>query len=191
MNKLAILICGVGGTGKSTTATYLEKCLKKKNYNTKLIRFDEFRKSLAPLGVDPFSKDSAVKNIIYKRAAEEFSNFLDEGLSLIIDSGLSNENIRKKFLISVGSLKIVHLYCPLFVAIYRDTFRSIRGEKHERGSYLHMKAIFSLVNPFQKKFDQPGITYPFDYPECAHLHVNTFFKSPDEISREICQKLRI
>lgn len=189
---IAILLCGIGGTGKSTTADNLENLLKSREYNVKLIRFDEFRKSLAPQGVDPFTRDVRTKQIIYERAGIDFSRYLNEGYSLVIDSGLSKESIRKQLIESMENLRVVHIYCPLVVAIYRDTVRSLSGNHHERGSFLHLHALADLVNPFKKeKFDQPGITYPFEYPTCVHAHVNTFWKKPARVAEEIVKKLGI
>ena len=117
---------------------------------------------------------------------------MQEGRSIIIDSGLSNERIRREMIQNVKNLKIVHVYCPLFVAIYRDTMRSIKGHNHEGGPYLHLKALCDFINPFKKeKFPQPCITYTFDYPECADLHVSTFFKNPEKVAREICLSLKL
>ena len=166
VNKLiAILLLGIGGTGKSTIATHLIKILKRRRKKILLIRFDELRKELTPSGEDPFSKDPRVKSLIYDKALQKFSDYLRQGYSLIIDSGLSVESIRKKLKTSIPQMKICHVYCPLVVAILRDTKRSILHKEHERGNYLHLRALFDLVNPLKKeKFPQPGITYKFEYP---------------------------
>lgn len=191
-DKIAILLTGVSGTGKSTTASYLEKILLDKGKKVLLIRFDEFRKNLIDKGIDPFSKDPNVKEIIYGKAAVEFLKYLNEGYNLIIDSGLSVEKIRLQIKNTIPEIRICHIYCPLFIAIYRDTKRSLLNEKHERGSYLHLRALFSYVNPLQKeKFPQPGITYRFEYPYCADLHINSFLRRPEKIAREILDKLEI
>lgn len=190
MKPIALVLCGVGGSGKSSVGDCLEEILNKLGHNAVLIRFDEFRKSMAPKGVDPFSSDPNIKALIYKRASVEFSRYMQEGRSLIIDAGLSNERIRREMIQNIKNLKVVHVYCPLFVAIYRDTMRSLKGHNHERGRYLHLRAIYDLVNPFKReKFPQPGITYPFEYPYCAHFHVNTFLRKPEIVAREICTNL--
>lgn len=191
LKTIAILLCGIGGTGKSTTTKHLDIILKKNSYKVMTINFDEMRKKLTPVGVDPFSKDFNVKNVIYQRAINEFQKLLQKGVLLIIDSGLSNEKIRKNIKNSIKELKIVHLYCPVITAVYRDTKRSFLRKPHERGWFLHLHAIVDLMNPFKKnKFPQPGITYPFEYPECADVHVSTFLKSPHNVAKEILIKLQ-
>src|SRR6266567_3984246 len=90
----AILLLGIGGTGKSTTATRLHHLLRHLGYTVHLIRFDEVRKQFAPTSSDPFSRDVSIKERIYDRAAVEFERHLNEARSLIIDSGLSREDIR-------------------------------------------------------------------------------------------------
>lgn len=187
---VAILLLGMGGTGKSTTANELLRRLRTHGRAVEIIRFDELRRKLAPKGVDPFSSDLTIKYSIYDRAAAEFLNVLQLGKSLVIDSGLSVESIRRRLKETIASLRIVHLYCPLPVAVYRDTKRSLRGQRHERGSYLHLRALISLLNPFQdKKFPQPGVTYPFEPPECADCHVSTFLKHPSAVAEEIVRGL--
>jgi len=119
-------------------------------------------------------------------------NYLQEGYNLIIDSGLSVEKIRLQIKNTIPEIRICHIYCPLLVSIYRDTKRSLFNEKHERGNYLHLRALLSYVNLFQKeKFPQPGITYLFEYPYCADLHINTFLKRPEKAAKEIIDKLGI
>jgi predicted kinase len=185
-SPVAILLLGVGGAGKSTTAKEVYRLLLARGCDIRLISFDEYRKQLAPGGVDPFSSNPAIKQHIYSRAAQEFLKDLEEGHSLVIDSGLSKESIRVELKRTIKVLQIVHVHCPLFVSIVRDTWRSWCGQRHERGRYLHLRALISLMNPFEKeKFPQPGITCPFDYPACADLHVNTFFKTPGRVAEEI------
>ncbi len=192
----AILFFGVGGTGKSTVASFLDSLLKERGYKSLLIRFDEFRKHLAPAGSDPFSKDPEIKKIIYQNAAKEFSRLIEERNALVIDSGLSVDSIRVTLKEFIPNLKLVHITCPLGIAVWRDTKRSFRemlsGKKHERGSFLHLRAIRDYLNPFQKeKFPQPGITYLFEPPSCADLRINTFFKKPEKAAEEIIQRLGI
>jgi len=187
---IALLILGRGGTGKSSIASVLTQLLIERGFNTKLIRFDELRKTLAPAGADPFAKDKKIKSIIYENAAQEFKHLLGEGFTLVIDSGLSVEAIRTMLKETVPHLKIIHVTCPLLVSICRDTWRSLSGVKHERGSFLYLRAIRDLLNPFKKeKFPQPGITYPFEYPHCADVHVHSFFSSPLNSARYIIKQL--
>ena len=189
-NPGAILILGLGGTGKSSLASALTQLLIERGYNTRLIRFDELRKTLAPAGADPFAKDREIKNVIYHNAANEFNRLLSEGFTLVIDSGLSVEAIRTSLKNKISQLKIIHVTCPLLVSVCRDTWRSLKNVKHERGSFLYLRAIRDLFNPFKKdKFPQPGITYPFEYPHCADLHVHSFFSSPLHSARYIIKQL--
>jgi adenylylsulfate kinase-like enzyme len=189
-NPSAILILGLGGTGKSSLASALTQLLIERGYNTRLIRFDELRKTLAPAGADPFAKDREIKNVIYHNAANEFNRLLSEGFTLVIDSGLSVEAIRTSLKNKIPQLKIIHVTCPLLVSVCRDTWRSLKNVKHERGSFLYLRAIRDFFNPFKKdKFPQPGITYPFEYPHCADVHVHSFFSSPLHSARYIIKQL--
>jgi len=189
-SPVALLILGRGGTGKSSLASALTQLLIERGHNVKLIRFDELRKTLAPAGADPFAKDREIKKIIYQNAAHEFNHLLGEGFTLVIDSGLSVEAIRTMLKEKVPNLKIIHVTCPLIVSICRDTWRSLSGVKHERGTFLYLRAIRDFLNPFKKeKFPQPGITYPFEYPYCADVQVNSFFSSPLNSARFIIKQL--
>jgi adenylylsulfate kinase-like enzyme len=189
-SPVALLILGKGGTGKSSLASALTQLLIERGYTTRLIRFDELRKALAPSGADPFSKEREIKNVIYQNAANEFNQLLGEGFTLVIDSGLSVESIRAMLKAKVPNLKIIHVTCPLIVSICRDTWRSLSGVKHERGSFLYLRAIRDFLNPFKKdKFPQPGITYSFEYPHCADVHVHSFFSSPLNSARNIIKQL--
>jgi predicted kinase len=187
---VAILLLGIGGVGKSTAAKEIHRLLSVRGDDVRLVSFDECRKRLAPAGVDPFSSDLSVKRFIYARAAQEFLADLRKGYSLVIDSGLSKESIRVELKCAIQSLRIVHLHCPLVVAVLRDTWRSWCGSAHERGRYLHLRALASLLNPFEpRKFPQPGITYAFEYPACADLHVSTLFKRPERVAEEVVKDL--
>lgn len=187
---LAILLCGLGGSGKSTVATHLKERLQTKGLDPILVRFDDLRKELAPPRSDPFSSRPAVKQRIWRRAATHFRLLLSSGRPLIVDSGLSNERIRVQMKRSVPGLRIVYLACPLFVAIIRDTKRSLFRVPHERGRFLHLHALLDLVNPWRsEKFPQPGITYAFDQPKCADLRVSTLFREPRQIADEIIMGL--
>jgi adenylylsulfate kinase-like enzyme len=188
-SPVALLILGRGGTGKSSLASALTQLLVERGHSVKLIRFDELRKTLAPAGADPFSKDREIKKIIYQNAAREFNRLLAEGFTLVIDSGLSVEALRTMLKEKVPNLKIIHVTCPLIVSICRDTWRSMSGVKHERGTYLYLRAIRDFLNPFKKeKFPQPGITYPFEYPHCADVHVHSSFISPLNSARNVIRQ---
>jgi adenylylsulfate kinase-like enzyme len=187
---VALLLLGIGGTGKSTLASHLMRLLNDRGYKPVLIRFDEFRKGLAGPGIDPFSTDPAVKTEIYRRAVPEFLKFMYAGRSLVIDSGLSLERIRCELKQSIPQMRICHIHCPILVAIMRDSMRSFFAHDHERGRWLHLRALRDRLNPFKKdKFPQPGITSPFEFPESADLHVNTFFQTPEATAAEIIKKL--
>jgi adenylylsulfate kinase-like enzyme len=189
---VALLLLGIGGVGKSSIAPYLVRLLEERGQRPFLLRFDELRKSLAPNGLDPFSKDPAVKTEIYQRAVPVFASLLHDGHSLVIDSGLSIERIRRQLKEAIPGLKVCHIYCPLVVAFWRDTKRSVIGKKHERGRWLHLRALSDLLNPFkQDKFAQPGVTSPFEFPECADVHINTFLKTPECAANEIIEKLQV
>lgn len=187
---IALLLLGKGGTGKSSIAEVLAEKLSERGYHATLIRFDELRKQLSPAGADPFSEDRQVKKIIYENAAAEFKRQLAEGFTLVIDSGLSVEAIRTMLKEQIPQLRIIHVTCPLLIAVWRDTWRSLRRVNHERGSFLYLRALCDVLNPFKKnKFPQPGITYPFDYPYCADVHVNTVLNTPDTAAHYIIKQL--
>jgi adenylylsulfate kinase-like enzyme len=184
----AVLLCGIGGVGKSTIANCLVDILQQKGCGVELIRFDALRKELAPPGTDPFSKDEAIKALIYARASEYFRTRLADGITLVIDSGLSNETIRRQLKQAIPRLSIIHVTCPLPLAVYRDTKRSLCGVRHERGQFLHLRAIIDVLLFWKKeKFPQPGITYPFEYPTCAELHINTWRTRPETAAHEIAE----
>jgi adenylylsulfate kinase-like enzyme len=191
-DPMAILLLGIGGTGKSTTSTKLVEILRSRGHSAELICMDQLRQELAPSGTDPFSSDPIVKHTIYERACTIFEQRLNANSWLVIDSGLSVESIRRELRLKISQLRIVHVHCPLIVAVWRDTKRSMLGRKHERGRYLHLHAIIDRINPFKaQKFPQPGITYSFEFPASADLHINTFLKSPLLVAREIVNGLRI
>ena len=185
----AIMLLGIGGTGKSSVADELKRILQTAGETVCLIRFDELRKALAPPGADPFSKDPLVMKAIYEKAIRIFNERLKQGTSLIIDAGLSVESLRQEIKLRVPGIRIVHVSCPLWLAILRDTRRSLRLHyRHERGRFLHLRALLDLVNPFknsQTRFPQPGITYPFEYPACASLHISSFRSDSHSIAVRI------
>ncbi len=188
----AIMVLGTPGTGKTAIASHLDRILNEKKIKTSLISFDSFRKKLAPKDMNPFTHDDKVRKIIYDRAAQEFHNYLKEGLTLIIDCGLTNESIRRQLKSSIPTMKICHVYCPLIVAMYRETKRSIIKEKHENGHYLYLRALLSLLNRGKsEKIAIPPITHKFDYPECADLHISSFLKSPEKIANKIIEDLKL
>jgi len=194
MLQAAIMLLGVGRTGKSTTAHHLTANLRELGYDPWLVRFDEFRKGFAPPGADPFSADPRIKQFIYSRVIGVFNDHLATGGSLIIDGGLSSERIRQQLKKEVAGLWIVHLYCPLWLAIVRDTKRSLARTPHERGWYLHLCALRDLLNPFLSpadRFPQPANTYPFEYPASADLHISTFCRQPTAVADEIVNRLGV
>lgn len=190
--SIAIMLLGTPGTGKTTIVSHLVEILNKKRRKNMLINFDAFRKTLVPAGVNPFTGDDAIREMIYEKAAHEFSNYLKKGFTLIIDCGLTRERVRKQLKLAIPQLKIFHIYCPLIVSMIRETKRSIFGEKHENGRYLYLRALFSMLNPSKKeKLAIPPFTHKFEYPECADLHISSFLKSPEKAANEIIEKLNI
>lgn len=186
-----IVVLGIGGVGKSTTSDYLGKLLNGRGVSARVIRFDELRKRLAPIGVDPFSKDRWVKELIYAKAAESIRLMCDSGETIVVDCGLTAEAIRLQLKESIPGLRIVHLHCPLALAVYRDTKRSLFGT-HERGRFLHIRALLDRFHPWKPShqwFPQPGITYAFEYPQCADLHINTIWLSPRAVAKRIVKQL--
>jgi adenylylsulfate kinase-like enzyme len=187
---IGVLLVGMGGVGKSTTSIHLAELLRLRKIRVELVHFDQLRKKLAPSGVDPFSADLDVKRIIYDRAAQEFNRMLAAHDAVIIDSGLSVERIRCQLKKQVPGLFLVHLTCPLWVAVARDTMRSLQGKRHERGEFLHLRAIVDRLNIFKReKFPQPGITYPFEHPACADLTVSTYREGPSQVAQQIVDRL--
>ena len=164
--------------------------MKKKNI---LINFDAFRKTLAPIGVNPFTHDENIRKMIYKKAAKKFSKYLNQGFNLVIDCGLSKEKIRKQLKSEITQLKICHVYCPLLVCILRETNRSIFEGRHENGNYLYLRAIASRLFKIKKEKSVviPPFTHTFDYPRCADIRVSSFLNSPDKIANYIINELKI
>jgi hypothetical protein len=79
--------------------------------------------------------------------------------------------------------------CRFFVQPTRTT-----STPHERGWFLHLRALSDLLNPFirpEDRFPQPAITYPFDFPSCADLHVSSFRHDPASMVETIVQQLGI
>ncbi|MBL8178939.1 MAG: AAA family ATPase [Bryobacterales bacterium] len=186
-----IVVLGVGGVGKSTASDRMAAALRARGSAAEVIRFDELRKKLAPPGVDPFSKERWVKEWIYSRATEHFRALAEAGEIPIVDCGLTAEKIRVELKASIPGLRIVHLYCPLALAVWRDTKRSILGT-HERGRFLHLRALFDRLTPWKPSsewFPQPGITYAFEYPHCADVHINTRGKTPQWVAGEALRQL--
>ena len=133
-----------------------------------------------------------VRAAIYRNATRYFVDQVNQGRFLVIDSGLSMEAIRRDLKQNIPGLRIIHIQCPLWLAIMRDTVRSLRRASHPRGRFLHLRALNDLLNPFRRdKFFQPGITDPFEYPACADGHVSTFRKHPIRVAQEILEKVHI
>ncbi len=191
-SPIALMVLGTPGTGKTTIVSHIVKILDQKKRKNMLISFDAFRKTLVPPGVNPFTHDENIRKMIYEKAAQEFSRYLREGFTVIIDCGLTRENIRRQLKSVVPQMKICHIHCPLIVAMIRETKRSLLREKHENGHYLYLRALLSLISPFKKeKLAIPPITHTFEYPACADIHVSSFLKNPEKTASEIIEKLKI
>lgn len=126
---IAIMLLGTPGTGKTTISSHIIKTLDKKNKKNIFINFDALRKTLVPQGVSAFTHDDNVRKMIYEKAAKEFSNYLNKGFNIVIDCGLTREEIRKQLKSAIPQLKICHIHCPLLISIIRETKRSLLGEK--------------------------------------------------------------
>ena len=192
MQPIAIMLTGISGSGKSATADELLPKLEKMGYRARIVHFDELRKSFVPAGVDPYSADEQVRSLIYKNAAALFSLSFADGESLLIDNGISKEPTREWLKKAIPALRLVHIHCPVCVAFARETLRSLEEGKHERGRFLYLRALRSLLyHLFQRhhEFHLPGITHPFDYPQCADVHVNTLWKRPVQVADEILVRL--
>jgi hypothetical protein len=188
----AILILGRGAVGKSSAARYLAKRLELQGCGpVTVVDFDEMRLRLAPIGIDPHSPSVAVKQEIYRRAAGEFRKLRELGRPLIIDCGLTSERIRLYLKTELPGLKIVHLFCPVWLSIWRDTARSLAGAPHARGHFLYLHALADLALRRRNPFPQPGITYEFQYPHCADAHINTYRRAPAQVAEEIQVLLKI
>ncbi len=171
LKKFSVLFTGLSGTGKTTTSWQLAYDLNYSGFPTEYVNFDSLRKKLVPEGVDAFSADPEVKKIIYGNAIDYFKGGMERE-NLIIDCGISVEKNRRWIKDEIPDTLIVHLYAPLYVCIWREMQRSLRGESG-RGSFLYMKAYLSLANPFSKPYPQPGVTYEFEYPHCADVHIDS------------------
>ncbi|MBI2971080.1 MAG: adenylyl-sulfate kinase [Candidatus Aenigmarchaeota archaeon] len=176
----SLLITGMSGSGKTATALSLVNELCADGIPTTYISFDRLRKELVPAGVDAFSADRAVKEMIYRRAIDSF-NELTSRTNAVIDSGISVEKNRRWIRDETGT-KIIHVHAPLPVCVVRETRRSLR-EKGDRARFLYLRAYASLLMP--RRYPQPGVTYPFEYPSCADLHVDSFRYNPEERAHRI------
>ena len=189
---ISIVLCGMSGVGKTMVTHRLANILCAQGYRATALHFDILRKKFAPYGTDPFSADLTIKEVIYTRVAEFIQREMYTGETLVLDVGGSYERFRKNLKKAVPELKIIHLHCPLLVAFWRETKRSCRLTPHGRGRFLYLRAIATKYNPFIKeKFPQPGVTYPFEYPACADVHINTFLTTPQRIAQEIVNLLRL
>jgi len=187
-----IMLTGLGGAGKSTAAACLRSVLCNAGYECELVELDALRKKVAPLGIDPFDGHVEVKRLVYRRIAETLEAIVGTGKSVVVDACISIESIRLDLKRRLPAMRLIHIDCPMWLAILRETERSLCGCRHERGHYLYLHAILDLANPFHnEKFSQAGISYPFEYPQCADVHVSSRRKSPTAVAWEIVRSLRI
>src|SRR5580692_4916630 len=146
MEPILLMLTGLGGAGKSTTAARLLSILRSSGYDCELIEFDAFRKMIAPPGVDPFDGDVEAKRFIYGLAAEKLAAKTRSGKSLIVDACVAVESIRLDLKRKLPALRLVHIDCPMWCAFLRETLRSLHCCPHERGHYLYLHAALDLVN---------------------------------------------
>lgn len=187
---IAILLCGIGGSGKTTTSLALQRFLLKRGGTTKVVDFDRLRRKLAPRGCDPYSADLSVKEAIYEKAGALLKRRMAQYQYFVVDCGTSSERLRRDLRDALGGAVVVYLTCPLPIAILRDTLRSIAGKPHARGRFLYLHALVDWVNPFKRdKFPQPAITYPFEVPEFADLRISTLLRRPEDTAQKIIEHL--
>lgn len=188
----AILLCGIGGSGKTTTSLALQQLFHERGASSKVVDFDRLRRKLVPRGCDPYSADLGVKEIIYEKASELLRRQMTHYEYFVVDCGTSSERLRCELRDALGGAFVVHLTCPLPVAILRDTLRSLARKPHARGKFLYLHALLDLINPFKaEKFPQPGITYHFEDPACADVQIRTLFKKPEVTAVEIVESLKV
>lgn len=176
----AVWFTGMPCTGKTTTSRMLEQRMNRIGVSTHTISLDSLRKELAPPDVDPFSKDPDIKRIIYEKAIARLWDITRTGGSIIVDTGTSAEWLRRWVKQELPNAILVHLYCDLATQLFREVKRSLSGDAHVRENWILFKAYRDLLLDKKEKFPQPGVTYPFEFPFSADLHINTFWHSTDE-----------
>lgn len=165
-----IWFTGLSGSGKSTSASALEKYLFSKGYTTYLLDGDNVRHGLcSDLG---FSDSSRVENI--RRVGELAKLMLDAGMVVLVS--FISPFLRDREMIR-------HLVLPgEFVEVYVNTPLPVCEERDVKGLYkrARMGEIFNFT----------GISSPYEAPESPEVEVNTADCSVDLVVEKLVAELR-
>lgn len=129
----------------------------------KHIIFDKHRPQFAPNGKYAF-RDNESRRQTYVNVARYYGEKIKQGEVLIIDTGARDDFTREP-LVAIPSMHYVYLHCPLWVAIARETKRSITGENRDlQGAhFLYLQAVLSYLLPESLKPAHFGKIIPY-YP---------------------------
>ncbi|MCC7301550.1 MAG: adenylyl-sulfate kinase [Bacteroidia bacterium] len=164
-----IWMTGLSGSGKTTIATELEKCLNEKKKLTQVLDGDNIRSGInRNLG---FSEEDRVENI--RRISEVAKLFCHAGLITICCFVSPTRAIREQAKSIIGEED--------FTEVFVDTPLEICEKRDVKG--LYAKARKGEIADFT------GISSPFEAPENPDLHLHTQGHSARECAALILKEL--
>ncbi len=167
--SVVVWMVGLSGSGKSTIARALERCLHAEGYLTQLLDGDNLRSGLNNnLG---FSEAERAENL--RRSAETAKLFLNCGVITICSFISPTAAVRKQAETIIGSEDFLELSvkCSFEACAARD----VKG--------LYKKALNGEIKNFT------GLDAPFELPENPWLEVDTEKESLEQCTEKIYKKL--
>ncbi|MFO8067380.1 MAG: adenylyl-sulfate kinase [Bacteroidales bacterium] len=166
---IVVWMTGLSGSGKTTVAVALERCLHDKNIHTKVFDGDIIRKGLnKDLG---FSEAGRHENI--RRIAEVSKYFVDSGIVVIcgLISPLEKSRGMARDIIGEENFIEVFIDCPLDICEKRDP----------KGLYKRARA--------GKIPDFTGIDSPYEKPQNSDIIIDTESLSVEQAVSKIVEYL--
>ena len=155
-----IWMTGLSGSGKTTIATGVEKCLHNSGILNQLLDGDNIR-----IGISnnlTFSIEDRSENI--RRIAEINKLFLNCGIVTLNCFISPTEEIRQIAKNIIGAENFIEIFINTSVQICEE--RDVKG--------LYKKARLGEINDFT------GVSAPFENPKNPHLEINTSKLSVEE-----------
>ncbi|WP_370979182.1 sulfate adenylyltransferase subunit CysN [Agaribacterium sp. ZY112] len=165
-----IWFTGLSGSGKSTSASALEKALFSMGFNTYLLDGDNVRQGLSKdLGFDEAGR---VENI--RRVGEVAKLMVDAGM-LVFTSFISPFKDDRRIVRNM-------LEDGEFIEVHVNTALETCEQRDPKG--LYKKARSGVITNFT------GIDSPYEEPENAEITIDTDAMSVDEVVAHLLRKLR-